>query len=86
MTAHSLKETMDRHPATIPQQAFGLDSSEILEEHMDTESRNRGIVFELEEIFRLIDAVANEQDFRPTGQRGVTSERWFQPSFFPASR
>ncbi len=44
--------------ATIPQQAFGLDSSEILEEHMDTESRNRGIAFELEEIFRLIDAEA----------------------------
>ncbi len=41
--------------ATIPQQAFGLDSSEILEEHMDAESRNRDIALDLEGIFRLID-------------------------------
>jgi len=41
--------------ATTPQQAFGLDSSEILEEHMDAESRNRDISLQLKEIFRLID-------------------------------
>ncbi len=41
--------------ATTPQQAFGLDSSEILEEHMEAGSRNADVARQLEAIFRLID-------------------------------
>ncbi|HBF33118.1 TPA: ATPase [Candidatus Sumerlaeota bacterium] len=41
--------------ATTPSQAFGLDSSEILEEAMGTKSRNEGVTAKLTSIFRLID-------------------------------
>lgn len=41
--------------STIPNQALGLDSSEILEEHMDAKSRNIDVTGKLSEIFRLID-------------------------------
>ncbi len=41
--------------ATTPQQAFGLDSSDILEEHMEAGCRNSDVARQLEDIFRLID-------------------------------
>ena len=44
--------------SSIPQQAFGLDSSEILDEEMEAKSRNQDTADQLQEIFRLID---NEQ-------------------------
>jgi predicted ATP-binding protein involved in virulence len=41
--------------ASIPRQAFGLDSSEILDEEMEAKSRNQETANQLQEIFRLID-------------------------------
>lgn len=41
--------------SSIPKQALGLDSAEILEEEMEGERRNTDIADQLEEIFNLID-------------------------------
>lgn len=42
--------------STTPGQALGLDSSEILDEHMEAQSRNQEVAKTLTEIFRLIDS------------------------------
>jgi predicted ATP-binding protein involved in virulence len=41
--------------ACIPDQALGLDSSEVLAELMQTRVRDEGVTQELEEVFQLID-------------------------------
>jgi len=42
--------------STTPQQALGLDSSEILEEQMESKRRNQGVAEKLSKIFALIDS------------------------------
>ena len=51
----SVDERIHGLMSTIPTQALGLDSAEILEEQMDTNRRNEGVSEQLANIFRLID-------------------------------
>jgi len=48
-------DTLHGLMATVPDQALGLDTSEILEEHMEASSRNQDVENALSKIFRLID-------------------------------
>ena len=48
-------DTLHGLMATVPDQALGLDTSEILEEHMEASSRNQDIEKKLAKIFHLID-------------------------------